>query len=135
MNIAWWHRFSAPTGPVVLLDHPGAPVGDQCFVWVDDRLGGELAVSHELERGHQRIAFIGGGTSAVHQVKERHRGARQAMEHAGHDPADLVHIEIAAHNFAVGAVPQSGLKGYRPPVGRPPYSALTTWWHWGCSRR
>ena len=37
-----------------------APDADQCSVAVDDVLGGRLAAEHLLERGHRRIAFVGG---------------------------------------------------------------------------
>ena len=38
----------------------GRPDADQCSVAVDDVLGGRLAADHLLERGHRRIAFVGG---------------------------------------------------------------------------
>ncbi|HEU5392234.1 MAG TPA: hypothetical protein VFV73_40735 [Streptosporangiaceae bacterium] len=40
---------------MVLLDRPGS--AGQCSVAVDDRRGGEIAVSHLLELGHRRIVF------------------------------------------------------------------------------
>ena len=56
-----------------------------CSVGVDDVEGGELAVTHLLERGHQRIAFVGGPMTTV-QVADRLRGARRALDAAGRDP-------------------------------------------------
>src|SRR3954464_8476400 len=47
--------------PVVLVDRR-ATGPDQCSVAVDDVVGGQLAAEHLLERGHERIAFIGGGS-------------------------------------------------------------------------
>ena len=38
--------------------------------------GGELATTHLLEQGHERIAFVGGGD--VPQVQDRLSGARAA---------------------------------------------------------
>src|SRR5919107_1866979 len=63
--------------PVVFLDrHPdGAPFST---VDVDDVAGGRMAVEHLLERGHQRLAFVG-GPSTLAQVRDRRRGAEDAV--------------------------------------------------------
>jgi LacI family transcriptional regulator len=66
--------------PVVLLDRR-APTADQCSVAVDDVLGGRLAGAHLLERGHRRIAFIG-GHSGLPQIEERVRGVESAVRDA-----------------------------------------------------
>jgi LacI family transcriptional regulator len=63
--------------PVVLLDRR-ASGPDQCAVAVDDVLGGRLAADHLLERGHRRIAFIG-GSSGLPQVHERQEGVAAAV--------------------------------------------------------
>jgi LacI family transcriptional regulator len=63
--------------PVVLVDRR-APDGDSCAVSTDDVLGGRLAAEHLLERGHRRIAFIG-GASGLPQVQERHAGVVEAV--------------------------------------------------------
>ncbi|WP_235564794.1 LacI family DNA-binding transcriptional regulator [Modestobacter sp. Leaf380] len=63
--------------PVVLLDRR-APGPGQCAVTVDDVLGGRLAADHLLERGHRRIAFVG-GSSGLPQVEERHAGVVAAV--------------------------------------------------------
>ena len=48
--------------PVVIVDQPAA--GERyCAVAVDDVEGGRVAVTHLLERGHRRIAFVGGPPS------------------------------------------------------------------------
>jgi len=67
--------------PLVIVDRTR---DDQefCSVAVDDVLGGRLAVEHLLERGHTRIAFIGGPQS-IGQVRDRLEGARQAFADAG----------------------------------------------------
>ena len=72
--------------PVVLVDRrPSGP--DQCAVAVDDVLGGRLAAEHLLERGHRRIAFVG-GASRLPQVQERHDGVAAAVRDAlGSDDA------------------------------------------------
>ena len=63
------------------------PDADQCSVAVDDVLGGRLAAEHLLERGHRRIAFVG-GSSGLPQVHERHDGVELAVREAcGSDDA------------------------------------------------
>lgn len=86
--------------PIVLVDSRSASRG-QCSVSVDDVLGGDLAVSHLLEAGHERIAFVGGPFS-TRQVVDRRDGAIQALERAGRDGADLHVIETSALNVAAG---------------------------------
>jgi LacI family transcriptional regulator len=63
---------------VVLLDRR-ASGPEQCSVAVDDVHGGRLAADHLLERGHRRIAFIG-GSSGLPQVQERHMGIEAAVK-------------------------------------------------------
>ena len=58
---------------------------DQCSVAVDDVLGGRLAAEHLLERGHRRIAFVG-GSSGLPQVQERHEGVRAGGPGGAADP-------------------------------------------------
>jgi LacI family transcriptional regulator len=45
--------------PVVLVDR-WASTRSFCSVSVDDVYGGELAATHLVDRGHTRIAFVGG---------------------------------------------------------------------------
>src|SRR4051812_6087759 len=63
--------------PVVFVDRQ-APTTDQCSAAVDDVLGGRLAAAHLLERGHRRIAFIG-GSSGLPQIEQRHQGVDEAV--------------------------------------------------------
>lgn len=74
--------------PVVLVDHRAGSRG--CSVRVDDVEGGMLAVTHLLEEGHQRIAFVGGPLTVAH-VADRLEGARQALQAAGQS-ADALHL-------------------------------------------
>ena len=53
-----------------------------CSVSVDDERGGEVAVEHLIERGHRRIAFVG-GDNREHQVADRLRGAQKAVTATG----------------------------------------------------
>ena len=75
---------------VVLVSASAGP--EWCSVAVDDVEGGEVAVAHLLDRGHRRIAFIGGVFEAV-CVSDRLRGARNAMAIAGREPASLTVLE------------------------------------------
>ena len=86
--------------PVVLVDSR-SPSRGQCSVSVDDVLGGDLAVSHLLEAGHERIAFVGGPLS-IRQVADRREGAVRALERAGRTAADLDVIETPALNVPAG---------------------------------
>jgi LacI family transcriptional regulator len=86
-------------------------------VSVDDVLGGDLAVSHLLEAGHQQIAFVGGPMS-VRQVSDRRDGAVRALERAGRGEADLLVIETPALNVTAGQRAGAHLAGM--PAGNRP---------------
>ena len=86
--------------PVVLVDSR-SPSRGQCSVSVDDVLGGDLAVSHLLEAGHERIAFVGGPLS-TRQVSDRRDGAVRALERAGRASGDLQVLETPALNVSAG---------------------------------
>jgi LacI family transcriptional regulator len=103
--------------PVVLLDRR-ASGPDQCSVAVDDVHGGRLAADHLLERGHRRIAFVG-GSSGLPQVEERHRGVEEAVvEAAGADDALVVlspeKLTVAGGREAAEAI--IGLPAARRPT-------------------
>jgi LacI family transcriptional regulator len=83
--------------PVVLVDCH-SPDATQCSVAVDDVLGGELALAHLLETGHERIAFVGGPMS-VQQVRDRYQGARNALADSA---AELMLLETEALVVAEG---------------------------------
>ncbi len=106
--------------PVVLLDRRAEGAG-MCSVSVDDVSGGELAVSHLLEMGHQRVAYIGGPTT-ITQVKDRLQGARNALSRAGHDPESLVCITTTS--MTVGAGREAGERLGGLPVKRRPTAAF-----------
>jgi LacI family transcriptional regulator len=67
--------------PVVIVDRTTRD-DSLCSVAVDDVLGGLLAVEHLLDRGHERIAYVGGPES-IGQVRDRLQGARGAASAAG----------------------------------------------------
>ncbi len=82
--------------PVVLLDRPGSHA--QCSVAVDDRRGGEIAVTYLLGLGHRSIALVNGPT-AIRQCADRRWGAYRAVEQAGLDPAAvLTEVTVPAMN-------------------------------------
>ncbi|HEX3790517.1 MAG TPA: LacI family DNA-binding transcriptional regulator [Pseudonocardiaceae bacterium] len=85
---------------VVLLDYP-AELPDTCSVAVDDRTGGELAVTHLLAEGHDEIVMVN-GASRLNQARERHAGALDALRKAGRDESVLQVIEVPAFNVAGG---------------------------------
>jgi LacI family transcriptional regulator len=61
--------------PVVFLDR--YPDGEALSaVTVDDVTGGRLAAEHLTERGHRRLAFVG-GPSSLRQVRDRRAGVEQ----------------------------------------------------------
>jgi DNA-binding LacI/PurR family transcriptional regulator len=76
-------------------EQPGSTIG------CDNRLGGELAARHLIDRGYRRIAFLGDTSSGAPEMAERYRGACDAMaaHHLVSDPALCV---SAATNEASG---------------------------------
>ena len=85
--------------PVVLVDRGSNR--RQCSVSVNDRVGGELALAHLIERGHRRIAFVGGPTG-ITQVSERLAGARAAVHAAGLPEDALTVLETPRLDVASG---------------------------------
>jgi LacI family transcriptional regulator len=83
--------------PVVLVDGPRTDAF--ASVSVDDVAGGRLAVEHLLAQGRRRIAVVGGPES-LHQVDDRIRGAREAVE--AHSDATLEVIPVVSPIVAEG---------------------------------
>jgi LacI family transcriptional regulator, galactose operon repressor len=84
-------------------------------VAVDDFLGGELAVTHLLDTGHRRIAFVGRAKDFQH-VADRLAGAEQAI--AGSDAEPLIVLETDRTDIAEGRRAGERLAGI--PVARRP---------------
>jgi len=106
--------------PVVVVDRTRS---DQsfCSVAVDDVLGGKLAIEHLLDRGHTRIAYVG-GPAHLGQVRDRLEGAREAWA-AGGRPADaLTWVETSAMTVVEGREAGSRLAGI--PARRRPTAAF-----------
>jgi LacI family transcriptional regulator len=68
---------------------------------VDDVEGGDIAVTHLLEQGHSRIAYVGGPVSII-QVTDRRIGALRALDRAGLPGEQLIDLETAALTVAEG---------------------------------
>jgi LacI family transcriptional regulator len=87
----------------------------------DDVEGGDLAVSHLLELGHERIAFVGGPGSIV-QLRDRLTGARRALEAAGRS-ADAL-LEIPTEGLTVAEGRRAGQRLTGLPSKRRPTAAF-----------
>lgn len=86
---------------VVLLDRPSR-MKDLCSVAVDDVRGGELAMTHLLDQGHRRIAFVHGPLT-IRQCSDRRRGVLRALRSAGRDvDSTVVDITTSAQNARSG---------------------------------
>src|SRR5437763_2075774 len=90
-DASYLQRFRKRGIAVVLLDRPSR-IKDLCLVAVDDVKGGELATTHLLEQGHERIGFVHGPLS-IRQCAERRRGMMKAVRAVGFDP-DEVTVDI-----------------------------------------
>jgi LacI family transcriptional regulator len=106
--------------PLVIVDRIRKG-GEFCSVAVDDVLGGRLAVEHLLDRGHRRVAFVGGPLS-IGQVAERYHGALEAWQAAGLPEDDLT--LIAADSLTVASGRSAGERLAGIPSGRRPTAAF-----------
>lgn len=106
--------------PLVIVDRT-RDGGAFCTVSVDDVLGGRLALEHLVDRGHTRVAFVG-GPSALGQVRDRLEGARAAWSEAGLPDDDLVVIATSALTVAEGRAAGERLAGL--PTRRRPTAAF-----------
>lgn len=106
--------------PLVIVDRTR---GDDtfCSAAADDVEGGRLAVEHLVDRGHTRVAFVG-GPQTLGQVRERFDGARLAWKEAGRSPDDLTQITTDALGFADGRAAGERLAGM--PKRRRPTAAF-----------
>ncbi|MFD2415854.1 LacI family DNA-binding transcriptional regulator [Amycolatopsis pigmentata] len=86
--------------PIVIVDRT-RDTATHCSVAVDDVHGGEIAVKHLIERGHERIAFIG-PPPELGQVRDRRDGALRALRDAGLARDRLVDLTTKALTVADG---------------------------------
>jgi LacI family transcriptional regulator len=104
--------------PVVVVDRTTREQS-LCSVAVDDVLGGTIAIEHLLDRGHRRIAFIGGPES-IGQVRDRLQGVSETLEAAGAPPGTV--IATAATTVREGRLAGERLLGL--PRGKRPTAAF-----------
>ncbi|WP_239155380.1 LacI family DNA-binding transcriptional regulator [Amycolatopsis sp. FDAARGOS 1241] len=83
-------EFTRRGTPLIIVDRRRHD-NSHCSVAVDDVRGGEIAVRHLLEQGHERIAFVGGRVT-IGQVRDRREGALRALRDAGLGPDHLVDL-------------------------------------------
>jgi LacI family transcriptional regulator len=107
--------FDARGIPVVLVDSR-ADRRTRCSVSVNDVLGGRLAVTHLLEQGHTRVAFVGGPRS-IPQVSDRLKGTKAAVSAAGRD-GYLEVIDTPSLTVAAGRDAGTRIAGL--PLGKRP---------------
>jgi LacI family transcriptional regulator len=109
-------RIARQGTPLVVVDRIGEST-ELCSVAVEDVLGGRLAVEHLVDRGHTRIAFVG-GPDTIGQVRDRLLGARLAWRDAGMGADALVVLPTAAvtvtEGRAVGERLEGMARGRRP---------------------
>lgn len=106
--------------PVVIVDRTRHD-DSFCSVAVDDEHGGRVALEHLIDRGHTRVAFVGGPDS-LGQVRERYAGARAAWADADLPPDDLVALATGALSVAEGRNAGERLAGL--PAARRPTAAF-----------
>jgi LacI family transcriptional regulator len=99
--------------PVVIVDRT-RDTATHCSVAVDDVHGGEIAVRHLIEQGHDRIAFVGNQTT-LGQVRDRREGALRALAEAGLGPEHLVDITTSTLTVADGRNAGERLAGLPAP--------------------
>jgi LacI family transcriptional regulator len=100
--------------PLVVVDGD-VPGGGVSSVAVDDVEGGHLAVSHLLDLGRRRIAFVAGPLT-IRQVSDRLEGARRAL--AGVGDATVEVIEMDALTVLAGRAAGEAI-ARRAPAQRP----------------
>lgn len=80
--------------PVVLFAREELPPGVFDYIGIDNIAGGRMAVEHLLERGHRRIAFIGGSPQSS-VWKARQTGYGEALRAAGIEVDDTLLVPSA----------------------------------------
>jgi LacI family transcriptional regulator len=97
--------------PYVYVDRVAA-CDEACSVSVDDVAGGELAVRHLIDGGHERIAYISGPMNLA-QCRDRREGAWNALDEAGLPRDALTVLETDTLDVPSGRDAGSRLLGLR----------------------
>lgn len=66
------------------------------IVGINNRMGGRLAATSLIERGYQRIAFLGGPAQAT-STQDREAGFRLALQEHNFEPVCIFHTERYAY--------------------------------------
>lgn len=89
-------RLSRSGLPSVLINVGSSSTHGIPHVHVNDRLGGQLATKHLIERGHRRIGFLTrtAETDSPHSSdQDRQQGYQQVMQESGYPPIYLDRVE------------------------------------------
>ncbi|WP_092521352.1 MULTISPECIES: substrate-binding domain-containing protein [Actinopolyspora] len=86
---------------------------DACSVSVDDVAGGELAMRHLLENGHEHVAHVSGPPELA-QCADRLVGARRAVAEAGLPPEAMTVLDTGRLDVQAGRDAGARLLGLRP---------------------
>jgi len=97
---------------VVLLDRRALRV-DRCSVRVDHELGGDIALSHLLDRGHRHFAYVSGPLHGD-ACQGRYHGALRALERAGQPPDAMINLVQTELSVSGGRLAAATLLGLRP---------------------
>ena len=116
-DLGWLDQTRARGTSVVLLDRP-SPSQAMCSVAVNDVRGGELAVAHLIELGHQHIGFVNGSTK-IRQCADRRKGVKKALRAARLSAASsLVEVTVDSLNATGGEQALDRLLAMREPGHR-----------------
>ncbi|WP_346779641.1 LacI family DNA-binding transcriptional regulator [Streptomyces sp. S3(2020)] len=90
--------------PFVMADQH-APQPSASSVGVDDVAGGHAAVRHLIEQGHRALVYLS-GPDRLQQIRDRRRGALDAVAAAGLPPTSL--RELPCYDLTVAAGKDAG---------------------------
>ncbi|MED4599137.1 LacI family DNA-binding transcriptional regulator [Paenibacillus validus] len=100
--------------PVVLVTKEPANSNSD-YVGIDNVLGGKLAVDYLIEKGHRRIAFLGGPSESSARM-DRQRGYIRALQQAGLPFDDSLVVTSAATRQGGREALQQVLNQPNPPT-------------------
>ncbi|MDE3722923.1 LacI family DNA-binding transcriptional regulator [Nocardiopsis sp. N85] len=96
-----WVERTRERGLRLVLFHNSTDHPDVCSVAVDDVMGGELAGTHLLARGHERIVCVT-GPAHMRQSVDRLAGCRRAAALAGRSEESVEVVETGAFTLEQG---------------------------------